>query len=118
MEDNLNERVQTSDRSNINTKFHSSHFSYVNTNHNCQYYNEQDCYEKFKNISHNSFTILSINIRSLANKWHEFNQFITSSFGNYKPSVICFQEIWNISTFDMNIGYYLDRDSFLQNANL
>ena len=100
MEDNLNERVQTSDRSNFNTKFHSSHFSYVNTNHNCQYYNEEDCYEKFKNISHNSFTILSINIRSLANKWHEFKQFITSSFGNYKPSVICFQEIWNISTFD------------------
>ena len=64
----------------------------------CQYYDEEDCYVKMN--SYNSCAILSINIRSLANKWHEFKQFLTSSFGNYKPSVICFQETWNISSFD------------------
>ena len=54
--------------------------------------------KKFKNISPNSFTILSLNIRSLSNKWHEFKQFLTSSFGEYRPNIICLQEIWNINS--------------------
>ena len=64
MEDNINVGVQISDGSNLNSKFLSSHFSHVSKHLNCQYYDEKDCYKKFKMSSQNSFTILSINSQS------------------------------------------------------
>ena len=92
------DHVQMSD--NFNFKSLRSNPIFDEKTHVCQYYEEDTCYQKFQNISEKSFTILSLNIRSLPGKWLEFNQFLSSTFGNFKPSIICLQEIWNISKYD------------------
>ena len=97
MEDNTNPSGFVTDQMNFKSIFSDDNLS--NNNHVCQYYEEEACLNKFQSIKGKSFTILSLNIRSLPGKWLDFNQFLASSFGNYKPSVICLQEIWNIPTY-------------------
>ena len=63
--------------------------------HICKYYEENDCLYKFSNIDHKTFSVISLNIRSLPGKFEELKNFLDSSFGFFKPSVICIQEVWN-----------------------
>ena len=46
------------------------------------------------NIENNHFSLLSLNIRSLAGNWNKLINFLPS-FGKSPPSIICLQEIWN-----------------------
>ena len=72
----------------------------------------------------NKFSVYSNNIRSLPNKWNDFLQNIEDfSLKDFKFSVICLQEIWNIPpTFTPVLpGYkpivYNIRDSTGRNMN-
>ena len=42
---------------------------------------------KFKSISTEQFSILSLNIQSLPGKFNEFQTFLASTFGKFKPSL-------------------------------
>ena len=78
---------------------------YENNIHNCQYYDENEINKKFNNISTEQFSILSLNIQSLPGKFNEFQTFLASTLGKFKPSVIAIQEIWNKPTncsFDLS----------------
>ena len=46
------------------------------------------------NISHNYFSVLSLNIRSLSGNWNKLQNFLPT-FGKSPPSIICLQEIWH-----------------------
>ena len=47
---------------------------------------------------------MSSNIQSLPEKFNEFQTFLASTLGKFKPSVIAFQEIWNKPA---NLSFYL-----------
>ena len=101
------ECVQNSDNFNLKGILSDSdHDSlYNNANHICKYYEESVCLEKFENIDYGTQSVLSFNIRSLPGKFTEFKEFLTSSFGKYKPDIICLQEIWNIPYYE---NFFLD----------
>ena len=101
------ECVQNSDNFNLKGILSDSdHDSlYNNANHICKYYEESECLEKFENIDYGTQSVLSFNIRSLPGKFIEFKEFLTSSFGKYKPDIICLQEIWNIPYYE---NFFLD----------
>ena len=73
---------------------------YSNNSHNCQYYEEEACLDKMQDIKNETFSVLSLNIRSLPGKFNELKNFLTSAFGTYKPNIICLQEIWNVGPYD------------------
>ena len=53
-----------------------------------------------QNFKNETFSILSLNIRSLSGKFNELKSFLASAFGTFKPNIICLQEIWNVGPYD------------------
>ena len=76
------------------TKDNISNPLYDNTGHTCEYISESDLSVKMNNISHNYFSVLSLNIRSLSGNWNKLQNFLPT-FGKSPPSIICLQEIWH-----------------------
>ena len=62
----------------------------------CKYYDETEILKLVQNSKTCSFSALSLNIRSLPCNWLEFKNFLNNTFGEFRPTVICLQEIWNI----------------------
>ena len=63
-------------------------------NHSCKYYDLLDFNELIKDQTEN-FSVLSLNIRSLSNKFQEFKEFITDlSTNSFNFSAISLQETW------------------------
>jgi hypothetical protein len=103
MSDNIDfEYVQNGDNFNFKkvSADEDSNPLYSNNIHNCQYYEEEACLEKMQNIKNETFSVLSLNIRSLPGKFTEFKNFLAASFGSFKPNIICLQEIWNVGPYD------------------
>ena len=96
---------------------------YSNSNHSCKYYDFDSFKEKTEKLTDN-MSILSLNIRSLPNKWSHFEDFVSNvNSTKFKLSVIGLSEIWNIP-FNLNFklpGYkplvYKIRDSSGVNNN-
>ena len=101
------EYVQQSDNYDLKNICTDENFNplYDNTNHVCKYYEESECFDKFQNIKTDTFCTLSMNIRSLPGKFLELKDFLLSSFGEYKPDIICLQELWNVPVHD---NFFLD----------
>ena len=96
---------------------------YSNSNHTCKSYDFDTFKEKTEKLT-DSMSILSLNIRSLPNKWSHFEDFVSNvNSTKFKLSVIGLSEIWNIP-FNLNFklpGYkplvYKIRDSLGVNNN-
>ena len=67
----------------------------MSDNINFKYVQNDDTFDTF-----DTFSILSLNIRSLSGKFNELKSFLTSSFGTFKPNIICPQKIWNVGPYD------------------
>ena len=64
--------------------------------HSCAYYDTEQFQDKVRAIT-NQFSIFSMNIRSLPNKFNEFKNYLSDlNNENFKFSVIGLQEIWSI----------------------
>ena len=90
---------------------------------NCKYSDMNNFIEE-NHFYKDKFSVYSNNIRSLPNKWNDFrehmNDFISE---NFKFSIVCLQEIWNIPPFFNPVltGYkplmYKTRDPSGSNTN-
>ena len=76
------------------TNDNNSNPLYDNIGHTCQYITESDLSIKMNNINNNHFSVLSLNIRSLAGNFNKLQNFLPT-FGKAAPTIICLQEIWN-----------------------
>jgi hypothetical protein len=96
------EYVQSADKFDFKSNFCDEETNplYSNNGHICKYYEEEDCLSKMQSIKNETFSVLSLNIRSLPGKFMEFKNFLSSTFGDFKPSLICMQELWNIPLFE------------------
>ena len=66
-------------------------------NHKCKYLDENELLNLVNNSNNrNSFSALSLNIRSLPCNWFELQNFLDCSFGKNKPTIVCLQEIWSV----------------------
>jgi len=74
--------------------FTTNHCSpYSNINLNCNYISNDD----FSTLNMNQFTVLSLNIQSLAAKFGEFSDLINEmQTSKVCPDILCLQETWNI----------------------
>jgi len=74
--------------------FTTNHCSpYSNINLNCNYISNDD----FPTLNMNQFTVLSLNIQSLAAKFGEFSDLINEmQTSKVCPDILCLQETWNI----------------------
>jgi len=62
----------------------------------CNYYDETSFLEKFTNFK--KFSVMSLNIQSLPAKFEQFSVLLnTLKKNNYSPSVICLQEVWQLT---------------------
>ena len=102
MEDNIDlEFVERNPQFNFKNAFNSTEddnilYDNESCSHNCQYYEPEDLSNKLQNINSDHFSTISINIRSLPNKFLQLKDFLDSiNFHNFKPSIIALQEIWN-----------------------
>ena len=84
-------------------------FLNINSQGTCKYYEINEFQEKSKDFSTlTNFSTLSLNVRSLKNKWTEFNELLGElNHENFFFSVIGIQEVWDIpSLFNTNIPSY------------
>lgn len=96
---------------------------YTNIKHSCNYYEPDHFKEKYSHIK-NQLSFLSLNIRSLPNKFSELTELMQELNSNmFKFSIIALQEIWNVPTgFSFSLpGYkpmmFSIRDKSGANAN-
>ena len=120
------DRVQSNPIYNLKARLDNSETNdgiYDNVEHSCIYYDPEDFRKEFCQ-DNRSFSTLSFNIRSLPNKWQEFQNTISSLNKNdFKFSVIALQEVWNVPpgvAYELP-GYkpfhYKIRDSSGRNSN-
>ena len=78
MDDITLERVQQDRSFNIKDILNNeSNSLYSNSNHSCKYYDFDSFKEKTEKLTDN-MSILSLNIRSLPNKWSHFEDFVSN----------------------------------------
>ena len=87
------------------------------TDMSCKYYNIEQFQDLVKNCC-SEFSSMSLNIRSLANKFDELKDFINDiNNDTFKFDIICIQEIWSIPFhFNLNINGYKPLISRLRQA--
>ena len=77
---------------------------YSNIDVHCNYFDENQFVNKYRNIT--NFSCLSLNIQSLPAKFNEFQEFINNlHVNNCQPDILCIQETWQItdpSLFPLN----------------
>ena len=79
------------DHDNISTNSFEQDFKQIN----CNYYSVDHFQDTFKNSS-STFSCLSLNIRSIMNKWMDLSDLVDDlNSGMFNFSVIALQEIWN-----------------------
>ena len=87
------------------------------TENSCKYYDIEQFQDLVKNC-YSEFSSMSLNIRSLANKFDELKDFINDiNNDTFKFDIICIQEIWSIPFhFNLNINGYKPLISRLRQA--
>ena len=75
--------------------------------HSCGYYEVDEFQKKVEHLP-NTFSTLSMNIRSLPGKMTELNDLIAQlNYKTFKFSIICLQEVWNIPEYmNLNLNGY------------
>ena len=118
--------VQSNPIYNLKTRLDNSDANddiYGNVEHVCNYYDSETFHREFCNDRH-KFSTFSYNIRSLPNKWVDFQNMISDLNKNdFNFSVVAVQEVWNVPsgvTYDLP-GYrsfhYKIRDPSGRNNN-
>ena len=70
---------------------------YDNSGHTCSYYDPETFLEKTNTLHNASFSIFSLNIRSLPGKWNEFQNFLSTNVSDsFRFDILAVQEIWSV----------------------
>ena len=90
----------------LKTNFFKDNFSDFYNNLECKYLDEKEFTDHFKN-SPTNFLALSMNIRSLPNKFVDLNNLLDRyKVKNVIPDLLCIQETWQADLLSLNINNY------------